>query len=133
MQTNRRQLLGLAGAGALGVCGFVRPAAAAHPAGAITQIARFGLDPEREAEALEAVARMCALVEAHEPGVLAYVAHREAEKPAQLVFFEVYRDAKAVEDHAGTPHMKAFGSTFGSLLLPPVQVDRLDRVAGFLR
>ena len=126
----RRQVLATSGivVGAMEF-GFVRRAAAAE--GAITQIATFSLNPEREEEALEAIRRMCDGVKAGEAGVLAYAAYRRESDPSQVVFFEIYADAAALENHDGTPHMAEFRGAFGTLLLPPVQVDKLDGVAGF--
>ncbi len=109
--------------------GFVREAAAARES--ITQIATFGLNAEREDEALDAIRRMCDRVEAEEPGVLAYAAYRSEDDLSRVVFFEIYADAAAVEAHGTTPHMGEFGSAFGSLLLPPVELEKLTPIAGF--
>lgn len=68
-----------------------------------------------------------------EPGVLAYICHRSAKKPDELVFFEVYKDEEALKAHGKTPHMAKMAAAFATLFRPPVEVTRLDRVGGFTR
>ena len=77
--------------------GFTRLALADEPKGerVISQIAKFKLNMDHEAEALEALEEMCAAVEKDEPGVLAYLCHRSVKTPDEIVFFEVYRDDEA--------------------------------------
>jgi quinol monooxygenase YgiN len=125
---------GAAGAG-LAAIGFSRlaQAADADSAGMISQIAKFKLNPDKEAEGVEALKELCKAVEANEPGVLAYICHRSSKKPEELVFFEVYKDEAALKAHAGQPHLAKLRKLFGTVFLPPLELTRLDRIGGFAR
>ena len=133
---SRRSFCTTAAAGAgLAAIGFSRPAQAADAdsAGMISQVAKFKLNLDKEAEGVEALKEMCKAVEESEPGVLAYICHRSSKKPEELVFFEVYKDEAALKAHAATPHLGKIRKLFGSVFLPPLEVTRLDRVGGFAR
>jgi quinol monooxygenase YgiN len=65
--------------------------------------------------------------------VLAYICSRSAKNPDQLVFFEVYKDEAALKAHGTTPHLGKIRKSFGTLLLPPLEVTRLERIGGFTR
>ncbi len=101
--------------------------------GTITQLAKFKLNKDKEAEALQALKDLCAAVEQNEPGVLTYICHRSAKNPDELVFFEVYKDEEAMKAHGKTPHMGKLRTSFATLFRPPLEVNRLDRIAGFTR
>jgi quinol monooxygenase YgiN len=123
-----------AGAG-LATIGFSRLASAAEGESSpmITQLAKFKLNMEKEAEGLQALQELCTAVEENEPGVLAYICHRSVKNPDELVFFEVYKDDEALAAHGKTPHMGKLRMTFATLFRPPLEVTRLDRVGGFTR
>jgi quinol monooxygenase YgiN len=99
----------------------------------ITQLAKFKLNTEKEAEAIQTLKDLCAAVEKTEPGVLIYLCHRSAKKPDEVVFFEVYRDEEAYKAHGKSPHLAKLRKGFATLFRPPVEVARLDRVGGFAR
>jgi len=63
-----------AASGGLATIGFSRLASAAEPETSqmITQVAKFKLNMEKEAEGLQALKELCTAVEENEPGVLAY-------------------------------------------------------------
>jgi quinol monooxygenase YgiN len=115
--------------------GFNRLATAAEPetGQVITQLAKFKLNMEKEAEALQALKELCAAVEKNEPGVLAYLVHRVDKKPDELVFFEVYKDQDALKAHSKTPHFAKLRKGFVTFFRLPLEVTRLDRVAGYAR
>ena len=69
----------------------------------ITQLAKFKLNMDKEAEGLQALKELCTAVEQNEPGVLAYVCHRSVKNPDELIFFEVYKDDEAMKAHGKTP------------------------------
>jgi quinol monooxygenase YgiN len=129
----RRNLLA-AGAGVAAI-GFDRLAGAAdaEPSQMITQLAKFKLNMEKEAEAVQSLKDLCAGVEAGEPGVLAYICHRSTKNPDEVVFFEVYKDEQALKDHGKTPHMGKLRASFAMLFRLPLDVVKLDRVGGFTR
>jgi quinol monooxygenase YgiN len=138
-ENTRRQLLkGGAAAAAVatgGTLGFSRLASAQFdPATAVTQTAAFAIDPEREEEALELLRTLTAAVEANEPGVLAYIAHRSQQEPNRIVFFEVYADAEAVAAHGQAPHLAPLRQAFGAgVFKGPLELTKLDRLSGFWR
>ncbi len=136
METTRKEFL-MAGAFSVGGLGFVRAASAeekdSKASKPITQLAEFQLNMDKEEEAVEALKALCAAVEATEPGTLAYVCTRSKKKPERIVFFEIFKNAEALEAHGKTPHLAAFGSSFGTLFQPPVKITVLDRVGGFMR
>lgn len=122
------------GAG-LATIGFNRLASAAEEdaSSMITQLAKFKLNLEKEAEAIETLKELCAAVEANEPGVLVYLCHRSVKNPDELVFFEVYKDQDALKAHGKTPHMAKMQTAFLKFFRPPLEVSRLDRIGGFTR
>ena len=115
--------------------GFNRLAAAADAEGGkvISQIAKFKLNLEKEAEAIAALKELCAAVEKSEPGVLVYLCNRVAKKPDELVFFEVYKDEEAFKAHGKSPHLAKLRKDFATLFRLPLEVTRLDRIGGFAR
>jgi quinol monooxygenase YgiN len=119
----------------LATFGFSRVAAAADTdAGkAITQLAKFKLNMEKEAEAIATLKELCAAVEKNEPGVLVYLCHRVAKKPDELVFFEVYNDEEAFKAHSKSRHLAKLRKSFTTLFRLPLDVTRLDRVGGYAR
>jgi quinol monooxygenase YgiN len=123
-----------AGAG-LATIGFNRLAVAAEgeTGPMITQLAKFKLNMEKEADGLQALKELCTAVEENEPGVLAYVCHRSVKNPDELVFFEVYKDEDALKAHGKSPHMGKMRTAFATLFRPPLEVTRLDRIGGFAR
>jgi quinol monooxygenase YgiN len=123
-----------AGAG-LAAMGFTRLANAADvdTSKAITQLAKFKLNMDKQDEAVQALKELCAAVEQNEPGVLAYVCSRSSKNPDELIFFEVYKDDEAMQAHGKTPHLAKLRANFATLFKPPLEITRLDRVGGFMR
>ena len=136
-KSDRRQFLtaGAAAAGtvAAGSLGFVR-AAAAQGDESITQLAHFSIDAAREKEAVAAIETLVKGVEDNEPDVTAYMVYRDAESPEALTFFEVYKNAAALQNHGQQPHLAALRTAFQSgLFKGPVKIVKLDAVAGVHR
>jgi quinol monooxygenase YgiN len=132
---SRRDFIKTTGAAGVFVAciGFVRPAAAGADETSITVLATFELNMEKETEAIALLQELCAAVEEHEPGVLAYICHRSVKEPEKIVFFEIYKDQAAVDAHGTTPHMGKLRTGFASLFVLPVEITPLNRVAGFSR
>ena len=96
--------------------------------------AQFKIVPGKEAEAEEAIKKMAAAVEAGEAGALTYIFHRGRKDPLEISVWEVYADDEAFAAHGASEHMAAFRAHFGPLFDPAtVQIDRVERVAGFSR
>ena len=99
-----------------------------------TVIARFKMQPGKESEALEALKNIVAAVEANEPGALTYIMHRSQRDPTDVTVFEVYADGDAFSAHGQTAHMAALQGKLAQLAdLSTVKIDRLERIAGFVR
>ena len=97
-------------------------------------LAQFKLKPEKQAEAEKALAEMVAAVEANEPGATLYIAHRSQKDPTLVTFFEAYADDDAFRAHTATPHMANLQRALAELAdLSTVRIERLDRIAGFVR
>jgi quinol monooxygenase YgiN len=140
MESTRRDALRGAAVAAVAGIGFTRIAGAeVDTSKMITQTAAFRIDPAREADAIAALTELAKAVEANEPGVLAYIPHRVASDPTQIVFFEVYADEAAMKNHGTQPHLAKLRELFGTGVFKPfaeakpVDVVRLNRIAGFSR
>lgn len=100
----------------------------------VTIIARFKLREGKEEEGLALLRTMVQQVQAQEAGALAYVCHQSKDDPSEIVFFELYADDAALQAHGQTPHMGELRTGFGPLFDPTsVKIERLERVAGFVR
>jgi quinol monooxygenase YgiN len=100
----------------------------------ITIIARLKILPGKESEAEKALSDMVAAVEANEPGALAYIMHRSQRDPTDVTVFEVYADGEAFSTHSQSAHMAALQGKLAQLAdLSAVKIDRLERIAGFVR
>ena len=134
----RKQFIGagaaVAGAAVASSFGFSRLASAAEHENSITQIATLGINEEKADEAIAMLKELCAAVEEHEPGVLAYICHRSKNDTGKVVFFEVYKDEAALTAHGSTPHIGKLRGAFGEgILKPPVDIQPLERLGGFYR
>lgn len=68
-------------------------------------------------------------IRAQEPGTLVYVSHIPDGEPHVRVFYELYADHAAFEQHEEQPHVKRFLTERGQYLAA-TEVTRLDEVAG---
>jgi len=100
----------------------------------IAILAQFKLKPDKQAEAEAALAEMVAAVEANEPGAVLYIAHRSQKDPTLITFFEAYADGDAFRAHTATPHFINLQRVLAQVAdLSTVRIERLDRIAGFVR
>ncbi|WP_406170058.1 putative quinol monooxygenase [Streptomyces sp. NBC_00996] len=75
------------------------------------------------------VARTGELIRANEPGTVVYAVHRVDGRPLERVFYELYRDKSAFEEHESKDYVRAFLSE-REQYLSGIEVDRLDFVSG---
>jgi quinol monooxygenase YgiN len=68
-------------------------------------------------------------IRASEPGTLVYACHRVDQAPQQRIFYELYRDRAAFDDHENQPHVKHFLQA-REALLEDVAVDFLTLADG---
>ncbi len=72
-------------------------------------VVRFDLKDEDAADAFDSlVSRTAEGIAQHEPGTLVYATHRVAGEPLARVFYEVYADREAFEEHERQPHTLTF-------------------------
>lgn len=75
------------------------------------------------------VERTGELIRANEPGTVVYAVHRVDGRPLERVFYELYRDKGAFEEHESKDYVRAFLSE-REQYLSGIEVDRLDFVSG---
>ncbi|MFF4174227.1 putative quinol monooxygenase [Streptomyces sp. NPDC001744] len=72
-------------------------------------VVRFNL---RDAEAAKAfdllVEETLKGIQTHEPGTLSYVVHTVADEPNTRLFYELYADREAFDQHEQQPHTRHF-------------------------
>ncbi|WP_089100569.1 putative quinol monooxygenase [Streptomyces hyaluromycini] len=91
---------------------------------------RFTCKDEAAAAAFDdLVARTGEQIRANEPGTVIYTVHRVDGRPLERVFYELYRDKDAFEEHESKDYVQAFLSE-RNLYLSATEVDRLDFVSG---
>jgi quinol monooxygenase YgiN len=71
-------------------------------------VVRFDLAPGAEAGFDALVAKLLPQVQMKEPGTLVYVCSTDLGDPAGRIFFEMYRDKEAFEEHERQEHVKRF-------------------------
>jgi quinol monooxygenase YgiN len=70
-----------------------------------TLVVRFDLPDQDKAAAFDALAAQAIpVIRANEPGTLTYVPYRVEGEPLARMFFEVYQDAEAHDEHGRQPH-----------------------------
>lgn len=94
-------------------------------------VVRFTLRPGHEAAFDDLVARTLAGIRAEEPGTLVYVSHRVEGDPLVRMFYELYRDREAFEEHERRPHTVRFLAE-RERHLAGVEVEFLDVADGSL-
>jgi quinol monooxygenase YgiN len=75
------------------------------------------------------VARTGEQIRANEPGTVIYAVHRVDGRPLERVFYELYRDKEAFEEHESKDYVRVFLSE-RDRYLSGTEVDRLDFVSG---
>ncbi|MEU6550189.1 antibiotic biosynthesis monooxygenase [Streptomyces sp. NPDC046915] len=86
-------------------------------------------DDEAAAAFDDLVARTGEQIRANEPGTVVYAVHRVDGRPLERVFYELYRDKDAFEEHESKDYVRAFLSERDQYL-SATEVDRLDFVSG---
>jgi len=118
----------------------------------ISLVSRWTIRAGCEAAARRALAAVAKAVLENEAGTLIYTVHLPARRldprrvsvpvpcAEEVLFFEVYRDAQAFEAHVNGAIFQSFLKESGALFVaaggasaPFIQVEFLDRVAGFVR
>ncbi|WP_246011490.1 putative quinol monooxygenase [Nocardia mexicana] len=72
-------------------------------------VVKFDLQDSEKAAAFDRlVAETVRGITEHEPGTLVYSTHTVEGEPLSRIFYEVYRDREAFEEHERQPHTKHF-------------------------
>ena len=114
----------------------------------VSLTSKWFIHPGREEEVFAALEQLARDVQEHELDTLTYLVHSplangdlQSLPPSDLssvLFFEVYRSAKAFQAHLNGPIFTKFVEKYGSLFVPAngkpfVFVEFLARRAGFVR
>ncbi len=92
-------------------------------------VVRFTCKDETSAAAFDdLVARTGEQIRANEPGTVVYAVHRVDGRPLQWIFYELYRDKAAFDDHESKDYVRAF-LTERDDYLSATEVDFLDLVS----
>jgi len=92
-------------------------------------VVRFTVRPEAEAEFDDLIARTTAAIREREPGTLVYACHRVDGAPRQRIFYELYRDRAAFDEHERQEHVRHFLAA-REALLESTDVDFLTLADG---
>jgi quinol monooxygenase YgiN len=71
-------------------------------------VVRFTVRPWAGAEFDTLIARTTAAIRDREPGTLIYACHRVDGAPRQRIFYELYRDRAAFDEHERQQHVRHF-------------------------
>jgi quinol monooxygenase YgiN len=71
-------------------------------------VVRFTVREGSEAAFDQLLARTVAKIRTEEPGTLVYACHTVPDAPQARVFYELYRDRAAFEEHEQQPHVREF-------------------------
>ncbi|EIV93754.1 putative quinol monooxygenase [Frankia sp. QA3] len=91
---------------------------------------RFEVRPDTADEFDALVAQTVPLIAEREPGTLIYTTHRVAGDPNARLFYELYRDRDAFEEHENQPHMHRFVAGRQALLTGPPRIEFVTFTAG---
>ncbi|UGT62124.1 putative quinol monooxygenase [Nocardia asteroides] len=80
-------------------------------------VVRFDLiDAEKAADFDDLVEETVAAIREREPGTLVYATHTVENEPLARVFYEVYRNRDAFEEHERQPHTRRFLDSRGEFV-----------------
>ena len=88
-------------------------------------VVRFELLPGAEGAFDALVAEAVPAIGAGEPGTLGYVVHTVDDSPGSRVFYELYRDRAAWEEHERYEHTARFLESVRQHLVAPPRVELL--------
>lgn len=92
-------------------------------------VVRFTVRPEAEAGFDDLITRTTALIREREPETLVYACHRVSGAPRQRIFYELYRDRAAFDEHERQEHVRHFLSA-REAFLESTEVDFMALLDG---
>jgi quinol monooxygenase YgiN len=91
----------------------------------LSLVVRFALKPGAGEAFDRLTSETVEQIRAHEPGTLLYAAHRVESDPDARLFYELYRDRAAFEEHEAQPYTRRFLAERGRYLVG-FEVDKLS-------
>ena len=94
----------------------------------ITMVARIRA-AQGKGDALAALlTEQAGVIRKTEPGCLAYRLHRSTEDPDLFVFYEIYKDAAALDVHRNSPHIAGYRQRRQDqgLAAGPVEIEYME-------
>jgi len=89
-------------------------------------VVRFSLRPGGDGAFNRLVAETVSLIEEREPGTLVYLVHQIEDDPEGRVFYELYRDHAAFDEHNAQEHVRRFLAEHEQYLIAPPRVEFLN-------
>lgn len=96
-------------------------------------VVRFELRDGHEAAFDRLTAETVEQIEAQEPDTLVYVAHQVDGTPRLRVFYELYRDESAFQEHEARSHVRRFLAHRDQHLVGPPEVTFVRPSPGVVR
>lgn len=96
-------------------------------------VVRFELVSGQEHAFDQLVAETLPLIERSEAKTLAYVVHRVESEPSVRLFYELYQDVAAFEEHERQPHVQRFLAERGLHLRQDPEVSVVEAAGGLIR
>ncbi len=93
-------------------------------------VVRFDLQPGTVGEFDRLVAETLPLIVSAEPGTFVYTTHVVEGEPDTRVFYELYRDRDAFEEHERQDHVRRFLAAREKYMVGPPRVEFLDFAGG---
>lgn len=87
---------------------------------------RFDLAPGTARDFDQLTGETVELVRSREPGTLIYACHEVGEEPSSRVFYELYRDEAAFEEHERQEHVRRFLRYREQYLAGPPRIEFLS-------
>lgn len=94
----------------------------------LTVIATIIAKPDRIADVRRELEKLVAATR-KEHGCINYDLHVDLNDPRRFVFYENWTDKPALDAHAASPHMKAWGNVREAMIAAPVKVELFQMVS----
>ncbi|MBZ0137788.1 MAG: antibiotic biosynthesis monooxygenase [Planctomycetes bacterium] len=94
----------------------------------LTVVAKVRAKTGREAEVESELSKLVAATR-KENGCLNYDLHRSQTEPNVFLFYENWTDRAALDAHAASPHMRAWGAKQPDMLAHGVEVNLFDMIS----
>lgn len=100
----------------------------AVPEKSVTIIAWTNIKAGSEAAIVKATKTMTDKIRANEPGCLLFEAHQGATAPGLIIFYEVFKDEAAFNNHQQAAYVKDWFDAIQGLTTSPMNVNRMTNL-----